>query len=176
MKKTLLALLFITVAAAIAAPTKFASAVSCLWTDNGTTLFANNARSFGSFSYLSDGDPSDLRMTLDVVDSPDWLAGTGAMADSVNAGDNWQSRIFLYGFAGDNYSEAILSAGSGVGASLSLSDNYGFALLSPLYGVQAGGTEAWKLGSVVPATVQLVTDKYVQVEIGGQVVKLAVVE
>jgi hypothetical protein len=38
------------------------------------------------------------------------------------------------------------------------------------------GAQGWKLGSVVPATVQLVTDKYVQVEIGGQVVKLAVVE
>lgn len=35
---------------------------------------------------------------------------------------------------------------------------------------------SWKLGSVVPATVTLVTDKYVQVEIGGQIVKLAVVE
>lgn len=34
----------------------------------------------------------------------------------------------------------------------------------------------WKLGSVIPATVQLVTDRYVQVEIGGVVVKLAVVE
>lgn len=40
-----------------------------------------------------------------------------------------------------------------------------------------GGTaQPFKVGSVIAATVQLVTDKYVQVEIGGQVVKLAVVE
>lgn len=38
------------------------------------------------------------------------------------------------------------------------------------------GAAPWKLGSVIPATVQLVTDAYVQVEIGGQIVKLAIVE
>lgn len=40
-----------------------------------------------------------------------------------------------------------------------------------------GGTaQPFKIGSVIAGTVQLVTDAYVQVEIGGQIVKLAVVQ
>lgn len=42
--------------------------------------------------------------------------------------------------------------------------------------IKAGGTDAWKLGSVVTASVTPVTDKYVEVNIGGTIVKLAVVE
>jgi hypothetical protein len=44
-------------------------------------------------------------------------------------------------------------------------------------GAPSGGTAAtWKLGSKVDATVSLVTDKYIQVEIGGVAYKLALVQ
>lgn len=42
--------------------------------------------------------------------------------------------------------------------------------------IVTGNGNRWILGDVVQAPVQVVTNKYVQVEIGGQLVKLAVVE
>jgi hypothetical protein len=56
--------------------------------------------------------------------------------------------------------------------------NQGFAKFTVYHdgSIVTDNSDRWKLGTVIPATVQLVTDKYVRVEIAGQIVKLAVVE
>jgi hypothetical protein len=193
-------LLFITACGATlmvaASPKATLSAASCLWKEISGTLLPDDGRQFSISSdgrvqvQDSAGGPSygtaflseshsggKSALYLASADSPSYNAWSD-FGWSVNSPSGIPiSQMYASTYDGVNSLEAqidLLSNLNYVGFELKRNGSAVFSATPD--GVTAGGTEAWKLGSVIPATVQLVTDKYVQVEIGGQIVKLAVVE
>lgn len=170
-------------------------AVSCLWTDNGDGAISRSGLTVtdrgalivgnGTLPYwgslwgeallssfdTANGDPAENKIFIRSKDGADegyfdvTVAGWGN-AIYLRSNPSTASDAFAFMATNPNYAEVVVGTGNSGPTTELRSDGT----------IRAGGSDYWKLGSVVPATVQLVTDKYVQVEIGGQVVKLAIVE
>jgi hypothetical protein len=124
---------------------------------------AGNAAGYGSYELKTGPDESVL-----------FLNNTHNTKLSLNVGSSlWNPQVVLWPSAPDGETPFKLQPASPHASGNIL--EVGSVSVTATGEVKTGA-QGWKLGSVVPATVQLVTDKYVQVEIGGQVVKLAVVE
>ena len=145
---------------------------------NAETVYGNLAGGDKVFavSVVQDGDPTYGHLYSEVTEDLNLSVSSwfSAIQQRMSA-TRYRSEVTVGSFSENTDNEwHIISDSEQESANVIRFNNS--LVLNGAGSIKAGGTEAWKLGSVVPATVQLVTDKYVQVEIGGQIVKLAVVE
>jgi hypothetical protein len=142
-------------------------------TDTSRNYWGSYTRNFSLLSVFDEALGEELDNQLYVATQN---SSTGK--EGYFYGYTWTTGSYLelhYNAQSGGFGGAFMEA-SDSNVKLTLSRNNTDKTTVGVSGFSSGNGPAWKLGSVIPATVQLVTDKYVQVEIGGQLVKLAVVE